>query len=147
AAHASSDQFISGAIGAKRPDDAYAVVATARDAVVQRVLGTSGAFAGVNANGPDDSTDLAAGLRLAGGLLPSAYRERVVLLSDGQQTVGDAVAQARLLAARGVQVDVVPLPSSRGPEVLIDQLVAPRQAHEAEKFAAQVQVVSNVETD
>src|SRR2546423_1414478 len=64
-----------------------------------------------------------------------------------QQPVGDAVAQARLLAARGVQVDVVPLPSSSGPEVLIDQLLAPRVAHEAEKFAAQVQVVSNVETD
>src|SRR5947207_3288153 len=50
AAHASTDQFITGAIGAKRPDDAYAVVATARDAVVQRVLGTSGAFGGVNTN-------------------------------------------------------------------------------------------------
>src|SRR5262249_15891172 len=86
------------------------------------------------------------GLRLAGGLLPAAYRTRVVLLSDGQQTTGDATGQARLLAARGVRVDVVPLAASSGPEVLLDQLVAPRTTHQGERFSVRVPVVSNVQT-
>src|SRR6266545_2848120 len=145
-ARTAEQDFISQAIAAKRPDDAYAVVGTARQAVVERVLGTSGRFDAFNSNTPNDGTDLAAGLRLAGGLLPAGYRTRVVLLSDGQQTTGDATGQARLLAARGVRVDVVPLAVSTGPEVLLDQLVAPRATHEGEKFSIRVPVVSNVQT-
>src|SRR6266542_3157800 len=145
-ARTTEQDFISQAIAAKRPDDAYAVVGTARQAVVERVLGTSGRFDAFNSNTPNDGTDLAAGLRLAGGLLPAGYRTRVVLLSDGQQTTGDATGQARLLAARGVRVDVVPLAVSTGPEVLLDQLVAPRATHEGEKFSIRVPVVSNVQT-
>ncbi|HET6319768.1 MAG TPA: VWA domain-containing protein [Chloroflexota bacterium] len=145
-ARAAEQSFISQAVSAKRPDDAYAVVGTARQAAVERVLGSSGSFDAFAANGPDDGTDLAAGLRLAGGLLPSAYRPRVVLLSDGQQTTGDGTGQARLLAARGVRVDVVPLAVSSGPEVLLDQLVAPRATHEGERFSVRVPVVSNVQS-
>jgi Ca-activated chloride channel homolog len=145
-ARATEARFISQAIAAKRPDDAFAVVDTARQAVVERVLGTSARFDTFASSGPDDGTDLAAGLRLAGGLLPAAYRTRVVLLSDGQQTTGDATGQARLLAARGVRVDVVPLAASSGAEVLLDQLVAPRTTHQGERFSVRVPVVSNVHT-
>jgi uncharacterized membrane protein/uncharacterized protein YegL len=145
-AQAAEQRFIDQAVGAKRADDAYAVVGTARQAVVERVLGTSGSFDAFDSGGANDATDLAAGLRLAGGLLPAAYRTRVVLLSDGQQTAGDAAGQARLLAARGVRVDVVPLPVSTGPEVLLDQLVAPRTTHQGERFSVRVPVVSNVQT-
>lgn len=139
-------RFISQAVAAKRPDDAFAVVSAARQAGVERVLGTSGSFDGFVSTAPDDATDLAAGLRLASGLLPAGYQPRVVLLSDGQQTTGDATAQARLLAARGVRVDVVPLPVSSGPEVLLDQLAAPRVTQQGERFSARVPVVSNVDT-
>jgi Mg-chelatase subunit ChlD len=138
--------FIAQAVAGKRPDDAYAVVGTARQPAVERVLGTSGRFDGFQSNVPDDGTDLAGGLRLAGGLLPASYRTRVVLLSDGQQTTGDATGQARLLQARGVRVDVVPLSGASGPEVLLDQLVAPRATHEGERFSVRVPVVSNNET-
>src|SRR6266545_6513707 len=75
------ERFISQAVAAKRPDDVFAVVGTARQAVVDRVLGGSLSFDGLHAQVVDDGTDLAAGLRLAGGLLPATYRSRVVLLS------------------------------------------------------------------
>ena len=70
-----------------------------------------------------------------------------MLLSDGQETSGDAVAQARLLQARGVEVDVVPLPSRSGPEALLDSVSAPSVVHEGERFSIGVRLVSNVATD
>ena len=121
--------------------------APARQAVVERVLGGSRVFDGLRADGRrrrHRSRRLA--LRLAGGLLPAAYRSRVVLLSDGQQTSGDAAAQARLLQARGVRVDVLPLAPASGPEVLIDQLAAPTRRPRGRALRVRVQVVSNVET-
>src|SRR5207253_2169634 len=95
--------FISQAVAAKGVDDAYAVVAAARNAaVVQSLSGISRSLGGeLSAQSlsegipASDATDLAAGLRLAGNILPGSYRPRVVLLSDGQETSGDAVAQAR----------------------------------------------------
>jgi len=145
--------FISQAVAAKSPDDAYAVVTTARTAAVAQDLSRiSQPFNGTSADTAArlpaaDATNLSAGLRLANNLLPAGYRPRLVLLSDGQETTGDAVAQARLLQTRGVEVDVVPLPSTSGPEVLVDGVSAPSVVHEGERFSIGVRLVSNVATD
>lgn len=139
--------FIAQAVAAKRPDDAYALVTTARSASVDQLLSTSPTFAGWRSQPDPDGTDLGAGLRAAGSLLPADYRDRVVLLSDGQETSGDAAAQARLLHARGVEVDVLPLPVQNGPEVLVDQVTGPAVVHEGERYSVRVHVASNIETD
>ncbi|MCA1644837.1 MAG: VWA domain-containing protein [Chloroflexi bacterium] len=143
--------FISQAVAKKGADDAFAVVATARSAAVaQSLSGTARPFsdaASTEAPPAVDATDLSAGLRLASNLLPAGYRPRLVLLSDGQETSGDAVAQARSLQARGVEVDVVPLAAVSGPEVLIDNISAPAVVHEGERFSIGIRLVSNVATD
>ena len=145
-AQADQARYINQAISAKDPDDAYAVIAAGGEPVVERVLSTAHGFDGFKSSVAADGSDLGAALRLAGALLPDGYRQRVVLLSDGQETVGDVVAQARLLRTRGVVVDVLPLDVWGGPEVLIDQVTAPDVAHEGERFGVRVQAVSNVET-
>jgi Ca-activated chloride channel homolog len=142
--------FVSQALGVKRPDDAFAVVSTARTAAVEQGLTQVVPASPVplsDAAVPADGTDLAAGLRLGANLLPAGYRPRVVLLSDGQETSGNAVSQARLLQARGVEVDVVPLPSASGPEALVDSVAAPGVVHEGERFSIGVHLVSNTATD
>ena len=139
-ARAQQEQFIRDAVSGKRPDDAFAVVSTARTAQVEQILRTSGSFTGFQAQTDPNGTNLGAGLQAAGTLLPAAYKDRVVLMSDGQETAGDAVAQARLLAARGIQVDVLPLQVNNGPEVLVDQVSAPRLVHESERFSIVVHV-------
>ena len=143
--------FIAQALAARRPDDAYAVVSTARRAMVEQVLTTTAQplvmQQQADSSTASDATDLAAGLRLAADLLPAQYRPRLVLLSDGQETTGDAVAAARSLHARGVEVDVVPLPTSSGPEVLMDSLNAPGVVNEGERFSVGVHLVANVATE
>jgi len=141
-----SETFIRQAVAAKRPDDVYAVVTAGRRAAVERVLAASGDFERFQNPQPADTTDLADGLRLAGTVLPAAYRGRVVLLSDGQETSGDAAAQAQLLRARGAEVDVVPLPTWSGPEVLVDGVAVPAVVHADERFSLRVQLASNVAT-
>lgn len=139
--------FISRALAAKGPDDAYAVVASAQTAEVEQGLTRVPQALGSAALPATGATDLSAGLRLASNLLPADYRPRLVLLSDGQETSGDAVAQARSLQARGVEVDVVPLPGTSGPEVLVDNVSTPAVVHEGERFSIGVRLASNVTTD
>jgi uncharacterized membrane protein/uncharacterized protein YegL len=140
-------QFIQAAANAKRPDDAFAVISTAKSAAVERILSTSGDFEGFKQQQDPNGTDLAAGLRAANTLLPAGYRNRVVLLSDGQETTGDATAQARLLHARGIEVDVLPLQVNNGPEVLVDHVQAPQLVNESERYSVRVRVASNVDTE
>jgi Mg-chelatase subunit ChlD len=147
-AQAGMAEFIRQAASAKRPDDAYAVVSTAGSATLDHALSSVAPTDVTLTSPPDaDATDLAAGLRLGADLLPNGYRPRVVLLSDGQETSGDAVAQARALHARGVQVDVVPLVPPAMPEVLLDSVSAPSTVTEGEHFSIGVRLASNVATD
>jgi Ca-activated chloride channel family protein len=81
---------------------------------------------------PDGASDLAAGLRLAGAVLPEGYTRHVVLLSDGRQTRGDAVAAARDLAARGMVVDVLPMGAEAGPDVRLEAVDLSATAYHGE---------------
>ncbi len=58
------------------------------------------------------NTDLAEAIRLGLALFPADTAKRMVILSDGRQTVGDAEEVARLAAATDVQIDYVVLGSA-----------------------------------
>ena len=54
-------------------------------------------------------SDLAGAIRLAGAALPLEGERRIVLLTDGRGTRGDALAEVERLRTEGVTVDAVPL--------------------------------------
>jgi len=76
-----------------------------------------------------DRTDLSGAIRLALAMFPQGLAKRIVLLSDGNQNAGDALAEAAEAAASGVAVDVIPLEYEHANEVMFDRLVVPAQAN------------------
>jgi Ca-activated chloride channel homolog len=56
-----------------------------------------------------DGTDLGAAIRRGLSEVPPDSAARIVLMSDGVSTRGDALGEAALAAAAGVRIDVVPL--------------------------------------
>jgi uncharacterized membrane protein len=90
-------------------------------------------------NAPDPSaTDLAAALRAARELLPAGGR--VLLLSDGVATSGDAQAEAQLLAEAGISVDIWPTTPAMTPEVSITAVSAPRTLRVGEEYPITIEV-------
>lgn len=88
---------------------------------------------------PDPAgSDLAAALRAARALLPGGGR--VVLLSDGRQTSGDALAEATRLAAAGITVDIAPLAAAQLPDAAITSVSAPRLLRSGEPFTVGIRV-------
>jgi Mg-chelatase subunit ChlD len=76
-----------------------------------------------------DGTDIESGLKRAALHIEKAGGQGAILLiSDGNQTAGDALSQARLLANRGIPVHVLTI-TSRGPAVAISDADLPRQIH------------------
>ncbi|MEX0978511.1 MAG: VWA domain-containing protein, partial [Pirellulales bacterium] len=70
-----------------------------------------------------EATNLAAALRLAQAVFPADSAKRVVVISDGNQNVGDALVQAQLLAELGIGIDVLPLVRDARGEVAVEKLV------------------------
>jgi uncharacterized membrane protein len=146
---ASRDQALSYArevLAAARPTDRVQVVATARQASLVPLREISaGTWRAPAATAPDraaQATDLASGLQLAGQLLPATGLRRVVLLTDGWQTQGNAGAAAATLIARGIDLAVVPLPALGNPEMIVEGVAAPGYVRVGDSVASEVSIYS-----
>jgi Ca-activated chloride channel homolog len=101
------------------------------------------------ATGPADAqgldrqgTDLAAALEVAAAAIPPFFVPRIVLLSDGNATNGDAIKTAASLRSK-VQVLTVTLPVRTDPEVQLSAVAAPAQVQQGEPFNVEVLIDSN----
>ena len=80
------------------------------------------------------ATDPARALRLAGAVLPTDARRRVVLLSDGRFTTGDGELEAEVLGDAGARIDVVPVGRGSGLDVAVADVAAPGVVREGERY-------------
>src|SRR5206468_334816 len=72
-----------------------------------------------------ERTDIAGAIRLGTAAFPETGQKRLVLLSDGNENLGDAFAAAVSAKPLGVTVDVVPLGVDRGNDVSVQKLGLP----------------------
>ncbi len=85
--------------------------------------------AGLNAG-----SNLQAAMQLAYGLFPPGYLKRVVLLSDGLQTDGDALAEAERAKQLGVRISVASFRRPVPGEVAVRELKLPPRVKVGEAF-------------
>ena len=90
-------------------------------------------------------TDIAAALEFAADRLPSDTNRRVILLSDGKQTSGNASAAASALASRGYRIDAVYFESSYlgSAEMQISEIEVPSDIYDGDTVDILVTVESN----
>jgi Mg-chelatase subunit ChlD len=96
----------------------------------------------VRAGADPGGTDIASGLTAALGLMPPEDEKRIVLLTDGNETGGDATAELPALIEQGVHLyAAVPPPSGTGRVAIVDfQGPSPVRAHSS--FALRLDVLS-----
>ena len=92
--------------------------------------------------GRTDATNLEEALELAHASMPEDSRRRIVIVTDGNETLGNAKAVAERLALSGIGIDVVPAPLSDGADVLVEKIDLPGDIRKGQPFEARV-VISN----
>ncbi len=85
-----------------------------------------------------EHTNLEAALRLAQASFPEDSARRIVIVSDGNETLGDSLAQARALAGAGVGIDVVPVRYENQGEVIVERVATPNDVRRGEPFDLKV---------
>ncbi len=115
-----------------------------------------------------NSTDIAAAIRSAAGAMPPDYVPRIILLTDGNQTSGDALQAAlgtaslisadsgrqqrsadrsKAAASNLIPIDTVPLKVRDDNEVQVAAVEVPAQVREGEPFYVEVVINSNHEDE
>ncbi|MDP9468527.1 MAG: VWA domain-containing protein, partial [Chloroflexota bacterium] len=92
------------------------------------------------------ATDIAAAVRLGTAIFPAGTQQRLVLLSDGNDTGGQAEQAILSAAEQGVRLDVVLPGGDTYPEALVDGVDAPSGARVGETVDVTVRVRSTVAT-
>lgn len=138
-------QFVRDALRAMRSDgnDKAAIVVFGADAQVERSLSELKDVGDISTQVRAAGTNVEGAIRLGLSLLPNDYAKRLVLLSDGKQTIGDADSAARLVRAVNARLDVVPLEVKQGPDAAIERIDAPQRASTGQVVPLQVVVNSN----
>src|SRR5439155_8005768 len=85
-------------------------------------------------------TDIGAAIKLALASFPEGTAKRIVLMSDGNENMGNAEEQAKLAKHNGVQIDVVPLAAGyrNENEVLVQSVEAPPKTEQGSRLPIRV---------
>ncbi len=130
--------FVNRTVQGKPERDRAGLVIFGRGAGVELPPRQSFPFEAINVRVPRDGTSLERALTLSGAMLPDTSVGRIVLLSDGAQTEGDAAAILPELTARGIRVDTLPIAYEHEREVWLERLDLPRIVKPGETYEASV---------
>lgn len=139
-------QVVREALPRRRAADVAALVACGREALVESESLTAAAGVRLQSTISGTHSNLAAGLRLALGLIPAEKAGRIVLLSDGNENLGQAGSEALVARANGVPIDVVPLQTQSHNDVVVRSLHLPAEARRGEPLAAQAAITATAPT-
>lgn len=91
-------------------------------------------------------TDISQAIQLAMASFPDDAQKRLVLLTDGNENMGNAIQEARIAGENDVELYVARVPSRSGEEVVLDSLDAPGVANLGEQVTVRFVVDSTVAT-
>jgi uncharacterized membrane protein/Mg-chelatase subunit ChlD len=89
-----------------------------------------------------DATNISSALKLAQASFPEDTAKRVVIVTDGNENLGDARTIARSLADNGIGIDVVPISLKAREEIAIEKIQLPTDIRLGQPLEGRV-VVSN----
>jgi uncharacterized membrane protein len=130
----------------KQHVDKAGVIVFGSEASIETLPGTAVDLQKIQGVVGTERTDLAAAIRLGTAAFPENGQKRLVLLTDGNENVGDAMGA--VLAARrlGVTVDVLPMGVARPNDVSVQKLQVPSKLKKGQAFDVKIFVQADAPT-
>ncbi len=91
--------------------------------------------------GKSDATNLDSALKLAQASFLEDSAKRIVILTDGNQTLGSAETTAQRLSDTGIGIDVVPVRLDSQTEVLVEKIDVPGFVRQGQTVDARVVII------
>lgn len=131
-------QYVEKAIASMGPDDRAGVVLFGERAIVARAVSGETDFKPVGNHPAATATNIGEAIQVGTALFPEGGSRRLVLLTDGADTVGQARDQAQLAGQSGVQLSVVPLGGQAQNDAAVDSVTSPDGVPAGQQFDVKV---------
>lgn len=138
--------YLNSALKTMKSDQKAALVVFGGDASVEFAPMSTSHIDRIYSTPDTSNSDLSQALGLAFATFPEQCAKKIVLISDGNETMGRAVEQAALGGANDISVDTVPLSSELPKEVLLDRMSCPTTVKIGEPFDLKITAVSKQPT-
>ncbi len=109
-------------------EDRIGVVTVGRDAIVSQIPSVGGEVSFGGHSGELDGSNLALGVRRGLALLPADTMNRMLLVSDGNETAGSLREAAALAKANRIPIDVYPIEYNQTGVTIFEGIRAPTRA-------------------
>src|SRR2546425_4929437 len=130
--------YVSKAAALKKTIDKAGVLAFGTDAAIDTSPNPKVGDQKIQAVVGRERTDIASAIRLATAAFPETGQKRLVLLSDGNENMGDAFAAVVASKPLGVSIDLVPLGVARGGDVSVQKLSLPGNIKKGQTFDVKI---------
>jgi uncharacterized membrane protein len=130
--------FVNQSFKAKKANDTAGVLVFGADAAIETRPNPQVDVQKIQAVVGVERTDIASAIRLGTAAFPETGQKRLVLMSDGNENVGDAMSALASSLPLGVSLDVVPLGTSRGNDVSIRKLTLPTTVKKGQTFDVKI---------
>jgi uncharacterized membrane protein len=140
-------EYIQNAIATKPVDDEWALVVFGANVSIDTPFSNITELGAIRSTVLGSNTNLAEAIQTAMSLFPADARRRIVILSDGIQTIGDAEAKARLADASGVEISYVLFSQEAAPDVRIVEFSSPARVNEGQEFDITVTIEADEATN
>jgi Ca-activated chloride channel family protein len=122
----------------KKKEDKAGVIIFGTEASIDRMPNEAIDLEKVEAVVDTQRSDLASAVRLATAAFAETGQKRIVLMSDGNENIGDVMAAVASAKSQGATVDVVPLGVSRGNDVFVQKVQVPTKLKKGQPFEAKI---------
>ncbi|MFH1676179.1 MAG: VWA domain-containing protein, partial [bacterium] len=127
--------------------DVAGMIAFGKDAYVEAGLSDQPEIGEFKSTLQPDYSDIEGAVNLAMASFPTDTGTKIVLLSDGNENIGDALTASRIAANRGTEIDSVTFGKPTKGEVSAGRLILPKKIEEGESFDVRAVIESDTETD
>jgi len=145
-ARARALKFVQEAVRAGKEDDQHGIVVFGADAAVEQALGARPEVESPQKKVDGRGTNIFHALQLGLAMLPARQANRIVLVSDGRQTSGNALEGAQAARGLGTDIHYIAAPLALDQEVVAESLLVPREVKFGEPFYAKLVAWSHHET-
>lgn len=139
--------WIDQSIKEKAAEDQYAIVSVGKHSYVEQGMTNDHFLRQQSVQNMDGhETNIEQGLQMASSLFPNGSQGRIVLFSDGNETVGNLIEMSRFLKEKGIILDYIPISGRTGEDLAITDFSIPASLYEGEMAKIQLKVTSNYDT-
>ena len=141
------DDYLRNTISKMPHSDTFGIVTFGRNATTEQFVSDEPEYLGIATNPDGSATDIEGAVEYAISLIPDSRLGRVVILTDGKETVGDVAQTADKLKENDVEICTMIYETELSEDVYLQNVDMPGKMAAGDAYNIKATVYSTFETD